>query len=244
MDAVARSRPRKWRWVVGLVVVLGACSDDGLTPSQDVENAAGSTSGQETGSVNTSATVTVTASGDGASTAGSPSADTGGESTGPDQEDDEGTTGGSGTGESLDTDEPPGDSSGGDEPPCVDTDDCVCDPGQVVCEVVPPACPPGTVPEVDPASMCWTFACVPADACQTVPDCMSCGPDQACVVLSEPMALSYVCEPIPAACMDVPGCDCMPDACPMAYTCVGAPPKGGADLGCVCEVCQQGEGGQ
>ncbi|MEM9460836.1 MAG: hypothetical protein AAGF11_42120 [Myxococcota bacterium] len=239
---VDRWRPGRRLWVAALAVGLGACSDDGLAPTQDGEAANGSTSGSPpmTGSVNTSATVTATASAgeDSGMADPSPGADTGGGSTGSESGAGDGTTGASDTGEYGSDDGPFGESTGGvDEPSCVMAQDCVCDPGDVVCEIVPPACPPGTVPEVDPGAMCWTFACVPADSCQSVPDCPSCGEDLACVVLFNLTGLSYVCEPIPPACMDVPSCDCMPDACVMPYACVGAPPKGGADLGCVCEGC-------
>lgn len=257
MDDVACRRPyrrfsdrRRDRWRLGrplwaaiLAVGLGACSDDGLAPTQDDEAAHGSTSGSPptTGSVNTSATATASAGEDSGMADPGPEADTGGGSTGPESGAEDGTTGGSGTGaygSDGSGDGPPTESTGGvDEPACVMAQDCVCDPGEVVCEVVPPDCPPGTLPEVDPGVMCWTFACVPAESCLSVPDCSSCGPDLACVIRSDLAGSSYACEPLPPACMGVPSCGCMPDACPPLYTCVDAPPKGGADLGCECERC-------
>jgi len=216
-----------------MTLVVTGCSDDGLTPPA-AAGSSGGTSGASvaTSSVNTSATVTATGSGDNEeaaettsfgdeTTGGFPGADTGESDTG------------------IDSGEPTGEEGGssGGEPECIVTDDCVCDPVEAQCEAVPPPCPPGTVAEVDPTTMCWTFSCVPAESCQTVPDCTVCGEDQACVVRSDLAGLTFVCEPIPPACMDVATCECMPAACPMPFECIGAPPKGGADLACTCEVC-------
>lgn len=218
---------------VGLCLSLGACSDDGFIPEAgDGEGTAGGSTGQaqaSTGSVNTSATVTATGSGDGEDS-GEPPSDTGdpvGTTGDPGTGDDVGDT----TGASETTDD--GTSSGGPQPDCVATDDCACDPDEVFCEALPPACPPGMVPEIDPAAMCWTFACVPAESCETVMDCTVCGMDQACIAVAEPTGPVFICEPIPPACMGVPTCECMPGACPMPFECVGPPPKSAADLGCL-----------
>jgi len=234
------------RWILALCLVVGACSDDGLTASQAAsKDEAGSTGGEgATSSVNTSATVTATGGGGGDEPGVGDSS--GADETGP--ESDPGTTSGVGTGFGSDEGDPPseGTSSGGaspdgstsgDEPDCVAADACACDPLGVVCEALPPACPPGEVAEVDAVGQCWTFACVPADSCTTVPDCTACTMDQACVVRAGPMGPSFVCEPVEPGCMGVPTCACMPGACPMPFECIGAPPKGGADLACTCEAC-------
>ncbi len=225
------------RWAVPLALVIAGCSDDGLTPAPAAGSSGGDTGGVSaaTSSVNTSATVTATGSGDGdeeaaettsfgeGTTNGLPGDETGDVDTGMD------------TAEPTSSDD--GGSTEGPEQECIATDDCVCDPLEVLCEAVPPVCPPGTVPQVDPAAMCWTFACVPAQSCQTVPDCTVCAEEQACVVRSDLTGLTFVCEPIPPECMDVPTCECMPTACPMPFECIDAPPKGGAELACTCELC-------
>ncbi|MCA9705842.1 MAG: hypothetical protein KDK70_08350 [Myxococcales bacterium] len=232
-----------WGWMRGwmrgrwLALLLGlgaaACSDDGLSPELAGDGLGGSTTGDgtATSSVNTSATVTASA------TEGESGAPPDGDgSTGEYDETGGGTsTGGGGSeGESEDG---VGTTTGGDEPLCVASDDCACDPSEVACEVVPPACPPGTVPEVDPTGRCWTFECVPPDHCLTVPDCTACGDALACVAHGDMAGVTLACEPIPPACMDEPSCGCMPDACPLGYECVGELPGGDADLGCSCVVC-------
>lgn len=106
-----------------------------------------------------------------------------------------------------------------------------CNPLGVVCKSLPPDCAPGDVPGV--AGDCWSGACVPAKACDWVPDCSYCdAPDLVCVFKAQKGAY-HVCEPRPLDCG--PGdidCGCgqqICDASPPHTVC------GDADPGIVCE---------
>ncbi len=218
--------------VLGLVLGVAGCSDDGFAPA---EHEMGTTGGRgETGSVNTSATITASA---GDADASSASASQGGSSGGLDDTGDVGGTSGAFDGSSTSR----GDDSGDAEPTgttgepeimCVAAGDCACVPSEGFCEAVPPACPPGTVPEVDEGLACWTFSCVPAETCAAVPDCEACGEDLACVISEGLAGPAYGCEPVDPACMGVPSCECMPYACVAPSECLGAPLKSDADLAC------------
>ncbi|MCA9653326.1 MAG: hypothetical protein H6712_02940 [Myxococcales bacterium] len=215
-----------------------ACSDDGLAPAAGDGEEAGSTgSASATSSVNTSATVTATEgedqddgdrldlppadpTDDGNSTSGF---DDSGPETG-----DTGGTGDAGTG----TGEPP-------EPPCVAGQECACDPTPVICDSLPPECPPDTTALVDEATQCWEGSCVPIEACWSVPDCAWCDDDEACVAALDLGGAHYSCQPIDPTCPDmVPSCECMPTACQAPFfVCVPTEPGGGADLMCECPTC-------
>jgi hypothetical protein len=229
-------------WLVALV--LTSCSDDGLAPEAAMD--AGTTGNGETSSVNTSATITAAADTaddpDGTASPGETAGDSSGalDATGPLEGSSgfEGTTGTGGDDEgSSDGIGPAGTSGGEDEPACVALDDCACDPGEVSCEVEPPVCPAGLVPEVDPGLACWTFACVPADACGSVPDCLACGDDLACVVYETLAGPTVTCEVVLPACMGDPSCECMSDACADPFECLDPPQDSETDLACVCVAC-------
>ncbi len=108
-----------------------------------------------------------------------------------------------------------------------------CNQLSVVCDGIPPECPDGYLPSVEGG--CWTHACVPAEACNYVPDCGWCG-DQACVEVTTQLGPLYACEPIPAPCGGVPTCACMPDVCDTLPfdTCTD---DGQGGIGCSCPAC-------
>ena len=91
-----------------------------------------------------------------------------------------------------------------------------CNPLGVVCKSLPPDCGPGDVPGVveDDNGKCWSGSCVPAEACDWVPDCSYCaGEDLVCVLKGQKGAY-HVCEPRPLDC--APGdidCDCGQQIC-------------------------------
>lgn len=107
-----------------------------------------------------------------------------------------------------------------------------CNQLEVVCDAPTPECPDGQLPSVD--NGCWTFDCVPAEACNYVPDCEWCG-DQACIHTFTQIGTLYGCEPIPESCGGAPTCDCMPGACDMAPfdTCA----DGQNGITCSCPAC-------
>lgn len=106
-----------------------------------------------------------------------------------------------------------------------------CNPLGVLCKSLPPDCAPGDVPGV--AGDCWSGSCVPAKACDWVPDCSYCdAPDLVCVFKAQKGAY-HVCEARPLDCG--PGdidCGCgqqICDASPPHTVC------GDDDPGIVCE---------
>ena len=73
-----------------------------------------------------------------------------------------------------------------------------CNPLGVLCKSLPPDCAPGDVPGV--AGDCWSGSCVPAKACDWVPDCSYCdAPDLVCVFKAQKGAY-HVCEARPLDC--------------------------------------------
>ena len=91
-----------------------------------------------------------------------------------------------------------------------------CNPLGINCKALEPTCPPGTVASVfdDGGLKCWTGACVPAEACDWVPDCTFCeAPDLTCVSKLQKGAYQ-LCEPIPLDCEDGPvDCSCAEIIC-------------------------------
>lgn len=85
-----------------------------------------------------------------------------------------------------------------------------CDATQVLCDALPPPCPPGTLAETSPA--CWTGKCVPAEYCDAVPECSLCPEGTLCVtnIAFGPQGWSW-CEPIPPDCDGNVTCDCVGD---------------------------------
>jgi hypothetical protein len=91
-----------------------------------------------------------------------------------------------------------------------------CNPLGVVCKSLPPDCGPGDVPGVveDDNGKCWSGSCVPAEACDWVPDCSYCAGEELVCVLKGQKGAYHVCEPRPLDC--APGdidCDCGQQIC-------------------------------
>ncbi|HEY8378351.1 MAG TPA: hypothetical protein VIK91_17765 [Nannocystis sp.] len=104
----------------------------------------------------------------------------------------------------------------------------------VLCDALPPVCEPGKLPSREGG--CWTGYCVPAEACDKVPDCSLC-PDAFMCVEYEAWELAHACEPVPADCQGTPTCECAgPHACTDGFD-VCNEGKGDNDLICVCPAC-------
>ncbi|MCY0989420.1 hypothetical protein OV203_19930 [Nannocystis sp. ILAH1] len=109
------------------------------------------------------------------------------------------------------------------------------DCGEVVCDALPPDCPPGTLPGVSD-QLCWTGACVPVISCWTVPSCGLCPESFICVNYDSVFGGDRKCLPRPTACDGEVDCECAGDACEGEYDlCVG--PGDDADLVCDCPNC-------
>jgi len=114
-----------------------------------------------------------------------------------------------------------------------------CDPLDVLCKSLPPDCPGTEVPSVDVDAACWTGQCVPAEACDVVPDCTYCDEDELiCVTKLLQMGSFTVCEPKPVDCGGVDDVDC---GC-AAQVCEASPPHTvceelAEDIACECPVC-------
>ncbi len=112
--------------------------------------------------------------------------------------------------------------------------DRFCDESLVVCDAPKPECEDGTVPEVEGG--CWTNVCLPAKACDVVPDCSYCQAGEACVQMQTQLGPKYECHPIPPGCGDGrPDCDCAgADYCQTPFDqCSDA----GDAISCSCPVC-------
>ena len=103
----------------------------------------------------------------------------------------------------------------------------------VDCKALPPECPRGTLPGV--ADGCWTGSCVPAAACDKVPDCALC-PDSTMCVQNQAWVTEQTCEPIPAGCQGAPSCGCAGEACVDPFT-LCQEGMDTADLICSCPNC-------
>jgi hypothetical protein len=113
-----------------------------------------------------------------------------------------------------------------------------CNPVDVLCKSLPPDCPGTEVPSVDLDAACWTGQCVPAEACDVVPDCSYCEEDELICVTKLQKGLFTVCEPKPVDCGDVDDVDC---GC-AAQVCEMSPPhvvcqELAEDIACECPVC-------
>ncbi|MCA9649284.1 MAG: hypothetical protein KC501_05210 [Myxococcales bacterium] len=83
-----------------------------------------------------------------------------------------------------------------------------CDQTAVVCEVEPPECPEGELPQV--ADHCYTGSCLPVEYCDWVPDCSDCPTDSTCVVTQTPGCDQHSClAPFPECPPGPPTCDCL-----------------------------------
>ncbi len=112
--------------------------------------------------------------------------------------------------------------------------DVTCDQDLVACDQDPPNCSPGDLPVVDGG--CWSGGCVPAKACDVVPDCTYCQEGEACVQQVTQPGLKFSCQPIPVACgADGPDCDCAgAEYCPTPFDlCDDA----GDAISCSCPRC-------
>lgn len=106
-----------------------------------------------------------------------------------------------------------------------------CDESRTTCDVIPPACEPGTTPHI--VNECYSGLCVPVEACAHVASCDDCTADQTCVTFSTMLGPQYNCAPTPASCGDTPDCACLGDEiCESPYMC-----NPGTPLTCVCPVC-------
>lgn len=111
-----------------------------------------------------------------------------------------------------------------------------CDASKILCDALPPQCPPGQVPGVSQNGSCWTGQCVPALSCNVVPDCSACPDDSMCVQkVAKPMSLP-TCEPIPLDCEGKVDCKCAG-----TFVCTGnfniCNELGDNDLSCGCPQC-------
>lgn len=114
-----------------------------------------------------------------------------------------------------------------------------CNPLSVDCDAPKPMCAPGDVPTVEDTNggKCWTGACVPAEACDWVPDCSYCADDELVCVAKLQKGAYKVCEARP---LDCPGgdidCGCgqqICDASPPHTICQDV----NDGIGCECPFC-------
>ncbi|MEZ4450267.1 MAG: hypothetical protein R3B09_12390 [Nannocystaceae bacterium] len=81
-----------------------------------------------------------------------------------------------------------------------------CNPDKVACDVVPPPCGDGTLPQV--VGDCYSGACLSVDACDWVPGCELCK-GKICNITEGPGCTHHRCiEPI-SECDGIPYCDCL-----------------------------------
>ncbi|GEM_PF-5769171 len=108
-----------------------------------------------------------------------------------------------------------------------------CDSSDVTCPATPPACDPGSLPAV--VGDCWAPSCVPAQFCDTVPDCTVCPADHFCVTDDMQMGTKIRCELVPPSCdMGSVTCECAAAFCQAPYdTCV----DNDEGLHCACPQC-------
>ncbi len=115
-----------------------------------------------------------------------------------------------------------------------------CNPIGVTCNMAPPPCGVGDVPGVEDTNegKCWTGGCVPAEACDWVPDCSYCEADDLVCVTKLQKGLYKVCEAKPLDCGDSENIDCtcgqqVCDASPPHTVCHDLD----EDIGCECPFC-------
>lgn len=110
-----------------------------------------------------------------------------------------------------------------------------CSPVFVTCDAPTPMCSDGLLPEVTPEGDCWTGACIPVEACETVPDCEYCEDDETCVANVTQLGPELRCVPLPEACMGTPTCECMPpDTCEAPFDLCS---DDGGTIDCGCPAC-------
>ncbi len=115
-----------------------------------------------------------------------------------------------------------------------------CNPLGVNCNAPKPQCAPGEVPSVleTDDGKCWTGSCVPAEACDWVPDCSYCDDDELVCVGKLQKGAYSLCEPKPLDCGDADDIDCtcgqqICDASPPHTVCHDA----ADDISCECPFC-------
>ncbi|MEM9455103.1 MAG: hypothetical protein AAGF11_13055 [Myxococcota bacterium] len=82
-----------------------------------------------------------------------------------------------------------------------------CDQTAVTCDLPPPACPPGELPQVQ--EECYTGSCISVAFCDWVPDCSDCPVDQFCVIRRTEACDQHDCVPFVAKCGGGgPSCGC------------------------------------
>ena len=115
-----------------------------------------------------------------------------------------------------------------------------CNPLGVTCNTPEPDCPAGQVAGVEDTNdgRCWTGFCVPAEACDWVPDCDYCDEAELVCVGKLQKGPYTVCEPKPVDCGDSDNIDCacgqqICDASPPHTVCHDA----ADDVSCECPFC-------
>jgi hypothetical protein len=109
-----------------------------------------------------------------------------------------------------------------------------CDATLVACDDVPPDCADGTLPSVDADQSCWTGMCVPAEACDVVPDCASCPDDEVCIERVTHFGPIHSCSPIDPSCDGSASCGCMDEVCVSPFDLCSDVAEG---ISCGCPVC-------
>lgn len=108
--------------------------------------------------------------------------------------------------------------------------------GEVACDALPPECPKGTLPGIDPNGACWTGGCVPAEQCESVSGCGDCPEGQMCVQ-NVSFMMTFTCKPIPDGCAGEPSCACAADEVCVEPFGVCNDKPGEADVACICVTC-------
>jgi hypothetical protein len=115
-----------------------------------------------------------------------------------------------------------------------------CNPLGITCKSLPPVCPVDQVPGVleDDNGKCWSGFCVPAEACDWVPDCAACADEELVCVGKLQKGAYHLCEPRPASCEGSGDIDC---GCGQQI-CEGSPPHTvchdeDPDIACECPFC-------
>lgn len=89
-----------------------------------------------------------------------------------------------------------------------ETERLSCNGPRVLCDMPPPSCALGLLPETSPD--CWTGRCIPSEYCDHVPQCDSCLEGQMCVEIVGEGADDWpICEPVPPDCQGTVSCECV-----------------------------------
>lgn len=109
-----------------------------------------------------------------------------------------------------------------------------CNGMKVFCDMPPPRCENGFLPETSPE--CWTGRCVPIEYCDNVPHCGFCLEGQMCIEITGEGSGDWpICEPVPPVCNGVVSCDCIePFVCSAPFTSCSSK---GQTVHCKCPDC-------